>query len=219
MKALCEEHRCRILAQRGFTLADGVEVRTAPALWSQPRFLVGLLLVLGSALLGAQILASADDSVSVWTVEVDVAAGQEITEAMLSARQVRFADAQQADRYLPGDQALPLPAVAARPVGAGELLPRGALGVADRLVEVPLQVSIGHVPATVRVGNLIDVWVSTGPVSARSVLHEVPVLALEESDTGVRVVVGLDADQAATMPSLLGQIDGATVFVVRRPAS
>jgi len=193
---------------------------TAPALWRQPRFFVGLLLVLGSVLLGAQLFTSAEGSVPVWTVRVDVAAGQEITESMLVARQIRFSDADQADRYLSGDQALPLPAVAVRPVGAGELLPRSALGVAERLVEVPLSTAAGAVPSTVRVGNVVDVWMSLGQqTAAQSVLQSVPVLALERSDAGVRVVVGLDSAHAVALPKLLGELDGATLFLVRRSVS
>ena len=198
-------------------------MRTAPALWRRPRFVVGLLLVLGSVLLGAQIFAAADDSVPVWTVRTDVASGQEITAAMLAVRQVRFADAEQADRYLSGDQSLPLPAVATRPLGAGELLPRSALGVAEQLIEVPLQVSEGAVPTTVRVGSVVDVWIVEGGGSdASPVLRAVPVLALHQSDSGFRVVVGLAPQQSDELPSLLGRLGGAAgdkVFLVRRAVS
>lgn len=198
-------------------------MRTAPALWRRPRFMVGLLLVLGSVLLGAQVFAAADDSVPVWTVRTDVASGQQITASMLAVRQVRFADGQQADRYVSGDEALPLPAVATRPLGAGELLPRSALGVATQLVEVPLQTSAGAVPATIRVGSVVDVWVADGRgTDASAVLLGVPVLALEQSAAGIRVVVGLAVEQSDALPSLLGRLDGAsggTVFLVRRAVS
>jgi hypothetical protein len=177
------------------------------------------MLVLGSVLLGARIVAAADDSVPVWTVRVDVAAGQEITAAMVEVRQVRFGDAQQADRYLSGDEALPLPSAATRQLEAGELLPRGALGLTELLVEVPLRTSAGNVPSTVRVGDVVDVWVKDRAAPGRSMLEGVRVLALVQTDAGVRMVVGLDQQQAEAMPSLFGVLDSATVFVVRRPVA
>lgn len=179
--------------------------------------MVGLVLVLGSVLLGAQLMADADDSVSVWTLRVDVAAGQEITDAMVVARQVRFADSEQADRYVSGEQALPLPAVATRPLAEGELLPLSALGVSERLLELPLQVSTGSIPSTVRVGSVVDLWsIRSEGVASRSVLQAVPVLAMEESGVSSRVVVGLSREQADGLPTLLAELDGSVV-VVRRP--
>ena len=44
--------------------------------WRNPRLLLGLVLVAGSVVLGARLLAAADDTVGVWAVARDLPAGR-----------------------------------------------------------------------------------------------------------------------------------------------
>jgi hypothetical protein len=194
-------------------------------LWRNPRLALGLVLVVTSIVLGARLFDAADDSVVVWVVTEDVAAGQELTEDLVVARRVRFADRADADRYLSATAALPLPAVITRPIGAGELLPRGALGVVERLVEFPLGVAPELVPATVRVGTVVDVWLTVpgtaGVADSRIVFAAVPVLGLSEEPTGLRellqVVVGLDSRQERALAGVLDDLRRGELTLVRRP--
>ena len=50
--------------------------RTRSPGWRDPRLWVGVVLVTGSVVAGARILAGADDMTSVWAASGDLAAGQ-----------------------------------------------------------------------------------------------------------------------------------------------
>ena len=124
--------------------------------------MVGVAVVAACTLLGARLLAGADDTVAVWAAGASLGEGQQVGTADLVARRVRFVDQRDADRYLPASGALPEGVTLARAVGAGELLPRAALGAraAGTLTDLPLSVGTEAVPATVRVGSTVDVWVT-----------------------------------------------------------
>lgn len=95
--------------------------------WRNPRLLLGLVLVAVSVVLGARLLASADDTVPVWAVSRDLPAGATVSTGDLERRQVRFPDEATADAYLSADQRLPDETTLERAVSDGELLPRSAL--------------------------------------------------------------------------------------------
>jgi hypothetical protein len=183
-------------------------------------------------LVGARLLASADDSVSVWAVRAGLQAGQPVAAADLVRRQVRFGDQVEADRYLSAGTAVPAGATVDRAVGAGELLPRSALhGAATGvLTQVPLSVPSDAVPATVRVGSTVDIWVTpraespgarTGPTARRSTLvfHDVQVVSAPRAGSSLgatstrQVVVGVGADQDARLSRSLAALAGGDVLV------
>lgn len=203
--------------------------------WRDPRIVLGLVVLAGSVVLGATLLADADDTVPVWAVGTDLAAGQPVTDEDLEIRQVRFPDADAADRYLSAAVPLPEDATLARAVGAGELLPRAAVrsGDAARLVEVPVAAATDAVPASVRAGSVIDVWVvpdgtvagtGTGaPDGAERVLDDVVVVAAPRPEDGLapsgnrQLVVGVPADQLDGLPAALAGTGRGTVVVTREP--
>ncbi len=195
--------------------------------WRDPRLLVGLVLVAGSVLLGARILGGADDTVSVWSLRADLAEGTPVTVADLEPAQVRFATTRLAGRYLPAD-AVPEGMVVLRDVSAGELLPRAAVGSGsrERLAELPVSVASDAVPAGLRAGELVDVWVTpaaqgTEQRRAVRVLEQVRVVAAPDSSTTLgpastrQVVVGVPADDQLLAEALAGLADGGAVLVRR----
>ena len=106
--------------------------RPAPAAadrpgWRNPRLLLGLVLVAGSVVLGARLLAAADDTVGVWAVARDLPAGAALDDGRPGAasgplprrRRPRTATSSATDD-------VPKGATLNRPVSAGELLPRSA---------------------------------------------------------------------------------------------
>jgi hypothetical protein len=110
---------------------------------------------------GARLLASADDTVAVWATATDMGAGDVVTEADLEVRRVRFAEGEDLDRYFRADDELPADLQLIRGVGAGELLPRAAVGEAaegDR-VQISIEVAPGRVPTAVDSGAVVDVVV------------------------------------------------------------
>jgi hypothetical protein len=144
--------------------------------------------------------------------------------------EIRFDSREDADRYLSADAPLPDDAVLERAVGSGELLPRQALAGADRaLVEVPVSVELDEVPATVREGSVIDVWVT--PQSATTadrladadlVLDDVVVVKAPTPEdtlapTGTRqVIVGVTREQAAQLGPALGRTSAGLVVITRQ---
>ncbi|MCK9825625.1 hypothetical protein NOCD_19240 [Nocardioides cavernae] len=135
--------------------------RTRSPGWRDPRLWVGVVLVTGSVVAGARIMAGADDMTSVWAASGDLAVGQTLQADDLTAARVRFADAADQQRYLTADDELPADLTLTRPLAQGELVPAGALGeaAADDTVSVSIAVPAEHVPTGLARGSRVDVWV------------------------------------------------------------
>lgn len=202
--------------------------------WRDPRLVVGVAIVALSVVLGARLLGGADDTVGVWAARTAVRAGQPLAPGDLVRREIRFDSQQQADLYLSADSPVPAGATLRQDVGTGELLARSALSGDDAapLTEVPLSVATDAVPETVRVGSLVDVWVSpdpgvrvaqtADPGRATLVFDDVRVVAAPRSATALgpsatrQVIVGLDGSQAADLPEALARLSGGSVLLTRR---
>src|SRR5690242_13760572 len=98
--------------------------RVRPPRWLDLRLVLGVLLVLGSVLLGARVIGAADATVPVWSAAGDLAAGTVLAADDLVAVDVRLDDA--ADSYL-STRTRPEGRTLSRAVSAGELLPRTTL--------------------------------------------------------------------------------------------
>lgn len=203
--------------------------RASARSWKDPRLIVGVVLVAVSVLVGARLFAAADDTVAVWTVRADLPAGTTVGPGDLVREDVRFASSEMAARYLSADAPLPDGMVLARDVTADELLPRAALtsDTAPELVEVPLALAADAVPATLRTGELVDVWVTpeeqVGPAPrAVRVLERVRVVAAPRGGTALgpsatrQLVIGLPADAEARLGTALAQLATGSALVVRR---
>ncbi len=191
--------------------------------WRDPRLAVGLALVCLSVLVGARVLASADDTVAVLAARDDLAAGQRVGVDDLTEVRLRFGSDEDADRYLSAGAEIPAGAVLLRPVGAGELVPRTAVST-DRggLVELPLSVDPGRVPASVRPGSVVDVWVTgdgeRSGGATKQLLTDVPVLSVSRtgglSAAGFRqVVVGIPSEEADALGDVVGRLHGSLLVV------
>jgi hypothetical protein len=202
--------------------------RSRRAGWRNPRLLLGLLLVAASVVVGARLMATADDTVGVWVVARDLPAGATIADGDVERRQIRFPDDDTADRYLAAADDLPDAATLNRPVSTGELLPRTAIATksAADLVEVPISVASDDLPATVRQGSVVDVWVAPkvsavggAKTQAVPVLTDVVVVAVPRaSDTLApqstrQVIVGVPAEGSDGLgAALAGMADGRVVM-------
>jgi len=186
---------------------------------------LGVLLVLGSVLLGARVVAAADATVPVWSAAGDLAAGTVLTAGDLVAVDVRLDDV--AGAYL-ATSTRPDGRTLARAVRSGELLPRTALEEPAELVQLALPVQAGYVPPGLDRGQVVDVYAvadpaagatGAGDVSVALVVAAAPVQAisgrtegvLSTATTTVQVVVSVPADQA---PAVLGAIGGRPLVVV-----
>ena len=168
--------------------------RLAPPSWLDARFVLGLLLVLLSVVVGSRVLAAADRSDRVYAVTRDIAAGSALTAADLQVVRVRLLDGSAG--YISATGPKPVGYTVVRAVRADELLPRQALqsGTAPdvRLVTVP--VAGHHYPASLRHGNLVDLYLTAKPPAGRS--PRAPTLVL--SRVPVDDVYGTNAGRLAT---------------------
>lgn len=216
------------------TPAPPPATRVARPGWRDPRLWIGVLLVAGSVVLGARLLAAADDTVAVWALADERGSGSPVVAADLEVQRVRFGDADALSRYFPADQAVPDGLVLTRAVGAGELLARSAVAdaAADEVLQVPLAVDPQQVSPDVTTGSVVDVWVKDGlsdrapddapaPVTAPA-LSAVTVLAAPAYDdtfavSGTRqVVVGVDDEQAAAFEELLAGLQDPVIRILQR---
>ena len=142
--------------------------------WRDGRLVLGVLLVLGSALAGSRLLAGADSSQQVWVAAHDLAPGTVLAEDDLRLGRARLYDA--GGRYLTGDR--PVGYLVTRAVAADEIVPGAALtapGKADERREVTVAVDAGHLPPDLDRSDRVDVYVTPEKGTARLVLSGVTV--------------------------------------------
>ena len=221
------------------TLGDATD-EVAPAQrvrrpgWRDPRLWIGVVIVAGSVVAGARLLAAADDTVQVWAAATDLGAGARVTEDDLVAARVRFADEDALSGYFTVDDELPADLQLVHGLGAGDLLPRTAVGSAadSGLVEVPIAVEPEQVPSSVATGSVVDVYVvaapdpeaevtapapADGPALAGVTVVDAPALAESFGTTGRRqLVLAVPEADAPPFFALLGSYDTAVLTVVRR---
>jgi len=197
--------------------------------WKDPRLLAGVAIVAVCVLLGARLLATADDTVPVWSVRADASAGTPVTADDLQRVDLRFGSPAVAGSYLSAEDPLPEGTVLTRDLAGGELLPRSALGPAgeEELVEVPIALPSHAVPATLRTGEHVDVWVAPSEDTGRlpravRVLEGVRVVAVPRDasalgpSTSRQVVVGMPAADEGRLATALAQLASGAAVIVRR---
>src|SRR3954447_19824016 len=199
--------------------------RVRPPQWLDLRLVLGLLLVLGSVLLGARVVSAADATVPVWAASGSLAAGTVLTAEDLVAVDVRLDDAARA--YL-STATKPEGRTLSRAVSAGELIPRSTLAEPDELVQLALPVQAGYVPPSLQRGQLVDVYAVADPAAGATAVADgsvTPVVAsvtvqaisgrsegvLSTPTTTMQVVVSVAARDAS---GVLSSIGGRPLVVV-----
>jgi hypothetical protein len=118
-----------------------------------------VVLVAGSAVVGARLLASADNTIAVWTAAHDLPAGSRITQADLASTSVHFADIAGSEHYLLTSSPLPDAVRIGSDVAAGELVARSSLDErAAYAPQLPLGVPTADVPSDLVPGQHVAVW-------------------------------------------------------------
>ncbi len=226
--------------QRGDGAARARRLR-APS-WRDPRLVLGVVLVLGSVVVGARTVQAAGATTGVWALATPVGAGTALTGAQLRVVQVSVDEAT-ASAYLPADEPPAAGWVVLRGLAAGELLPRSAVAgagdLAERAVSLPLE---GALPDGVRAGALADVWVAwpeatsaatstagaaAGRTSARQLPEQladaVEVVAVRQRSAALAGAAGADVEvlvPSGVLPSVLQALAvEADVVLVPVPAA
>ncbi|WP_213814296.1 SAF domain-containing protein [Glaciihabitans sp. dw_435] len=174
--------------------------RARRGFWFDPRFAIGIGLVVLSVAGVITLVGTADSSVEVMAAREDLAPGQRVSAADLQVTRARVSDAD--SLYLSRSEVPAAGLVVTRPVSRGELLPQSAVGSADGLELTSVVVSTtSQLPESVGSGSRIDVWSAaqeqTGTFAAPTVIVS--------SATVVRLVQqdGLVVDSAGPSVELL----------------
>jgi hypothetical protein len=191
-----------------------------------------VVIVAVCVLLGSRVLAGADDTVAVFSLRNDLPQGAALHRSDLSVTHVHLGDG--TDRYVETSTPPAAGSILTHDVVAGELLPRSAIAssAAPELIEVPLSVAPDDVPASVRRGATVDVWVTPkvaagadDRVRARLALEDVVVIAVPDGGSSLaptttqQVIVGLEQRRAGDLADALGQMADGRVVIVRRAGS
>jgi len=161
--------------------------------WLDLRLVVGVLLVLGSVLVGTRVVAGADDSTPVLAVTRDLQPGVRLDDSDVATRRVSLDDG--LEHYVAAGS--PIDGyVVTRRVSEGELLPRAAIAPArdvadgDDLRWVTLAVPAEERPSGLSEGDLVDVWVAPADTAepgatAERLAEAVPVEATASRSGGL----------------------------------
>jgi hypothetical protein len=221
--------RSRTPTRTTSTATAPTATRAQSPTWRDPRLWLGLLLVAASVAVGARLLAAADESVSVWSVAQDSGSGTVIDPSALEARRVRFVEDADLARYFLTSAELPAELYLTRPVGAGELLARSAIGSSadEPSLQLPVKVSVEAVPPSVKVGSRVDLYVSDATdtkADARLLLQDVVVVAAPTAGdqfgatTDRRLVLAVPESNADELTEIIAATTSGSVTVVRRNA-
>ncbi|WP_169747632.1 SAF domain-containing protein [Demequina iriomotensis] len=146
--------------------------------WRDPRLVVGVLLIALAVAGVVTVLRAADRTAPVYVAARDLAPG-----TVLDADAVAIAHVRVGAGYLDAGADAPWGAVVARAVGAGELIPAGAVVPSEdfgsRRVAV---VATSPVSADVGTGAVVDVWVTPAEGGGSARAGEALIVAAVERD-------------------------------------
>lgn len=208
----------------GFGAPSVPAQRNRRARWKDGRLVLGVLLVAVTALAGAKLLSSADDTTTIWAAKQDIPAGTRLTSDDLTTARVRFTNSEDAGRYVAADADLK-GLVVTRAVDAGEFVPRDAAvseSDSDR-TELPLSIASGRLPSDTAAGDDVDIWVvpKDGDQLAKLWWTKVRVLQIDAAK-GVaggsarrQVLVGLDRSDLQRLPAALSAMGMGEPVLVR----
>lgn len=146
-------------------VAPGAEAarRFVPSGLKDVRWIVGVVLLAVGVLGTLRVIGSFDDSVQVWSARSTLVPGQSITSEDVVPTRVRLDD--HGSHYLTA--ATPPSGVVQHSIGAGEMLPRSAVGDASGVSVRAVSVTVDRGQADViRAGGDVEVWVSDKQTAA-----------------------------------------------------
>jgi hypothetical protein len=127
--------------------------------WHDIRLLIGVALVLLSVVAGALVVSAADRTRPTYAAAHALVPGQALGGGDLTVLGARVTGGPSA--YLPADGQLRPGLVVLRPVMAGELVPRSAVGDRSQVTVRPVTVPIDpEIADGLQTGMLVDVWVA-----------------------------------------------------------
>ncbi|MGO1545362.1 MAG: hypothetical protein ACTHXA_13600 [Gulosibacter sp.] len=148
-----------------------------------PRLLIGSFLVLASVLGVIWVVSSAKQTVSIYAAAAPIAQGDGLAVEQLAVVEVPVSATN--SLYLTTDAVPEGAVITTRPIGAGELIPMSALGVADDTSASVVVTIGGALPEDVSTGTAVELW-SAAP-GERPGTYGTPVVLVQQAHV-VRVL-------------------------------
>ncbi|MFT4122653.1 MAG: SAF domain-containing protein [Microbacteriaceae bacterium] len=177
--------------------------------WFDPRFAVGVGLIVLAVTGTVLVVVGADRRVEVVAAREAIMPGERIEAADLVVRRVAAPDARAL--YLGPEEAVD-GLLATRVVGAGELVPRSAVGTAAGAEATTLVVAVsGSLPRAIEAGSSVDVW-AAGVRDAAGGTVPPAVVSAGVTVAEVRSASGLVVDEGTEVELLVPRDDVAAVL-------
>lgn len=179
----------------------------------QPRVLLGAIILLLTAVVGAWAWTATTSSEDYWILARDVVEGAPVTSGDLAVASATVASGV---RLVGADRAIPDGAVWSTSQSRATFLTDGAWTTTpEELIEVPIRVEPGDAPVDLAAGDRVDVWVvSDGDLGSRLVLSGVPVRDVGSTPAAAHSTVLVGLDQALE-PSVMHRLATGRATVVR----
>ncbi|GAB3030182.1 flagellar protein FlgA [Parafrigoribacterium mesophilum] len=187
-----------------------VTERTPRSFWFDPRFAIGVCLILASVVGVLWIVSNADRTVQVLSAAGPLSPGDRVAAADFGVQSVRLGSA--GDKYLTRSDVPKAGVVVTRAVAAGELVPLSAVGSVEGLDVASVVVGVhGELPQAVAAGTVVDLW-SAHETEQHGVFGAPAVLV--SSATVVRVITpdGLVAGSTQSVELLVSRSKTASVL-------
>lgn len=171
--------------------------RPPRSFWFDPRFAIGLVLVIVSVLGVVFLVSTADNTVQVYAARAPLSAGDRIDADDLVAQAVRLGPL--TSKYL-GKNELPAEGlIVTKTVAQGELIPASAVGsvAGTRVASVVIRAN-SQLPRSITAGSVVDIW------AAKKTDNRLygPPSVLVSSATVVRVIEGEGVIAGGSAPSV-----------------
>ena len=185
------------------------------------RLIIGIAIVVITALAGFALVTAADNTTSVYAAAKSLTPGHVIHQSDLVLMDVKLGKSSTA--YLSANE-LTQGAVVTKAVGAGELVPMSAVGTAKQVATTNVVVQLDlPLSSDAVVGSNVDVWASMaagqgvfGPpaviISGAQIAHITEATGLAASSGGVRVEIVVPQSKVAAL--LESQANGDAISLV-----
>lgn len=197
-----------------------VEVARPRALWTDVRFLLGIVLIVASVAGVWFVVAAARQTAPVFAAAHTIVPGEAVAADDLNV--VEVALGQVGDAYTAPGRLEP-GVVAVRTISEGELVPLSAVGDAESVATTAVVLrSATDVPASVAEGSVVEVW-SAPPLEhgvfdePRILVAEATVVSVTRDDSmigGGAAALELVIDRADVASTLSAIADGSALSVV-----
>lgn len=185
------------------------------------RLIIGIAIVVITALAGFALVTAADNTTSVYAAAKSLTPGHVLHQSDLVLTDVKLGKSSTA--YLSANE-LTQGAVVTKAVGAGELVPMSAVGTAKQVATTNVVVQLDlPLSSDAVVGSNVDVWASMaagqgvfGPpaviISGAQIAHITEATGLAASSGGVRVEIVVPQSKVAAL--LESQANGDAISLV-----